>query len=912
MTTGQSWWRWHNWSLTTRLMAGSGAALILSAAVLVYTSLHTEVASNRAMLEDRLNDEVDFLLPAITEQAVIGDYANIERMLNARVKREEINNFSWTDERGNQIAAIGGSKEKGAPDWFIRWVDIPFLERTHEVNVGGVRYGTIKFDLTPLPAINKLWAGFLDKLQIVILGIGIFFAVIIQILTGGLQPLYRLATGARKFGQGDYSVRIPPEGAPEMLDSIKAFNNMADSIEKLVTSLRESEARKRLLATIVEQSDQAIFTESLDGVITSWNAGAEELFGYTAEEAIGNEYAILIPSEDRPTLNARERIRSGQKLSCETRMVTKNGTIIDIEVSAAPMFDDNGVHSGEITIARDITERRRTQEQLLQAKKFAEAASQAKSDFVANMSHEIRTPMNGILGFTELALDSDLDEEQRDNLSAVKSSAESLLGVISDILDFSKIEAGKLDVESVPFSLRDSLDQTIKSLELRAREKGLKLAWDVAPDITDYVIGDPVRLRQVIVNLVGNAIKFTRHGEVGVRVEMGPCSATDARLLFTVRDTGIGIPAEKQRLIFDAFSQADMSTTRIYGGSGLGLTISSRLVELMGGNIAVESTLAKGSVFRFSVHVKLPSEHSRLVALAPRPASLRSRSARADSSMLAILVAEDNPVNQKLARRLLEKLGHHVHLAENGEEAVTAVKTRHFDVVLMDLQMPVMGGLAATAVIRDWEQGRGTHIPVIAMTAHAMQGDRERCLDSGMDGYIAKPIDIAALISTLDAIAPGTPTAAPLHETAPSPHIDAVSGGGVHSNTTDLPLDLDLALQRLDNDRDLFCDIIDIFLAECPQSIAAIEAAVQAGSGDTVYRLAHKLKGAVSSLAAQRATSLATSLEAAGHRGDMAEAGKLFAQLKSESEQLRPQLCAILQSFRQGLKTDALDASAVG
>ena len=898
MQPGKSWWGWQNWSLTTRLMAGSGTALILSAAVLVYSSLRTEVADHRAMLEDRLNEEVDFLLPTITEQAVIGDYANIERQLKVRVKRDEINNFSWTDEQGNKISAKGDPIAKEAPEWFINWVNIPFLERTHEVDVGGVRYGTVRFDLTPLPAINKLWSGLLDKLQIFILGIGIFFAVIIQILTGGLQPLYRLATGARKFGQGDYSVRIPPEGAPEMLDSIKAFNNMADSIEQLVTSLSESEARKRLLATVVEQSDQAIFTESLDGVITSWNAGAEELFGYTTEEAIGKEYAILIPSEDRATLNTPERIRSGQKLSCETRMVTKNGTIIDIEISAAPMFDDNGIHSGEITIARDITERRRTQEQLLQAKKAAEAASQAKSDFVANMSHEIRTPMNGILGFTELALDSNLNAEQRDNLTAVKSSAESLLGVINDILDFSKIEAGRLDVESIAFSVRDSLDQTIKSLELRARQKGLKLLWDVAPDVMDCVIGDPVRLRQVIVNLVGNAIKFTSQGEVGVRVEMGPYSATDVRLLFTVRDTGIGIPPEKQRLIFEAFSQADMSTTRIYGGTGLGLTISSRLVELMGGNITVESEAAKGSVFRFTVHVKLPQEHSQPAGLAAQPASLRSRSARAESSMLAILVAEDNPVNQKLARRLLEKLGHHVHLAENGEQAVTAVKTQHFDVVLMDLQMPVMGGLAATAMIRDWEQGRGTHIPVIAMTAHAMQGDRERCLDSGMDGYISKPIDIAALVSTLETITPGTSKAASLDEPFSS------------RQTTDLTLDLELALQHTDNDRDLLCDIIDIYLADCPQSIAEIEAALQAGSGETVYRLAHKLKGAVGSLAALRATSLATSLEAAGHRGDMAEAAKLFAQFKSESEQLRPQLSGILQSFRTGLKTAALDASA--
>lgn len=883
--TGKSWLSWGNWSLTTRLMAGCGAALVISAATLVYTSLRAEVDATRTMLKDRLNDEVDFLLPTLTEQAVIGDYANVERLLKVRVKRGEINKFSWTDEQGNKIEAVGEFNLKGVPEWFIKWVNIPVLEHSHEVSVGGVRYGKVSFELTPLPAIDRLWSGLLDKLQIFILGAGIFFAVIIQILTGGLQPLYRLATGARKFGQGDYSVRIPPEGAPEMLESIKAFNSMADSIEQLVTSLRESEGRKRLLATIVEQSDQAIFTENLDGVITSWNAGAETLFGYTAEEAIGKQYGILIPSEDRENLNARERIRSGQKLSCETCMVARNGTIIDIEISAAPMFDDNGVHSGEITIAWDITERKRTQEQLLQAKKTAEAASQAKSDFVANMSHEIRTLMNGILGFTELALDSDLTAEQRDSLNAVKSSAESLLGVINDILDFSKIEAGRLDIESIPFSLRDSLDQTIKSLELRARQKGLKLMWEVAPDVMDCVIGDPVRLRQVIVNLVGNAIKFTNHGEVEVRVGiMGPRNATEARLLFTVRDTGIGIPSEKQRLIFEAFSQADMSTTRIYGGTGLGLTISSRLVELMGGRITVESESAKGSVFSFTIHVGLPQEHFRSAAVAPQPAS--PHPTRAESKMLAILVAEDNPVNQKLARRLLEKLGHKVHLVENGEEAVAAVKTRHFDAVLMDLQMPVLGGLAATTAIRKWERGHGTHVPVIAMTAHAMQGDRERCLETGMDGYISKPVDIAALVSTLEAISPVLPEA-PSSEPAASRH------------TTGLPLNLDLALQRLDNDRDLLCDVIEIFLAECPKAIAEIEAALQAGSSERVHRLAHKFKGSVGSLAAHHAMSLAAALESAGRDGNLAAADRLFLQLRGEAERLRLQLAGIFRSFRQ-------------
>ncbi len=891
MRVDLSWLGWQNWSLIARLMVGSGAALVISATILVYTSLHTEVEATRKTLQDRLSDEVDFLLPSITEQAVIGDYANIERLLNVRVKREEIENFSWTDEQGNIIKARGGSPTpKEAPDWFIAWVSIQPLVHTHEVNIGGVPYGKVSFELTPQPAINRLWAGLLDKLQIFILGVGVFFAVIIQILTSGLKPLYRLATGAQKFGQGDYSVRLPREGVPEMMESIKAFNSMADSIERLVTSLRESEARKRLLATIVEQSDQAIFTEDLDALITSWNAGAAELFGYGAEEVLGRDYGILLPSEDREKQGTLERIRSGQKLSYETRMVAKNGTIIDIEVSAAPMFDDYGIHAGEITIARDITERKRTQEQLLQAKQAAEDASRAKSDFVANMSHEIRTPMNGILGFTELVLDSDLSPEQRDNLNTVKSSAESLLGVINDILDFSKIEAGKLDIERIPFSLRADLGQTMKPLELRARQKGLSLTWSVAPNVPDGVVGDPVRLRQVIVNLVGNAIKFTDHGEVSLAAEMEFHREGEARLVFSVRDTGIGISLEKQRVIFEAFSQADMSTTRLYGGTGLGLTIASRLVELMGGRISVESTPAEGSVFRFSIQVGLHQDRAPLSPTAGVPAAppspLRSMT-KAKPDSLSILVAEDNPVNQKLAVRLLEKLGHQVHLVENGEQAVDAVKARNFDLVLLDVQMPVMGGLAACGAIRAWEKGPGTHVPIVAMTAHAMQGDRERCLDAGMDGYIPKPIDIAALVSMLEALRPAAKKRVAVPDPAPAP-IAGNSG-----------MDLDLALHRLENDHGLLCDIIGIFLSEYPKSLAQIEAALQAGDSEKIYVLAHRFKGSVSSFAAQRATSLGAALESAGREGNVAEARRLFLQLKEETSRLLPQLSEIFDSLRR-------------
>jgi len=506
----------------------------------------------------------------------------------------------------------------------------------------------------------------------------------------------------------------------------------------------------RFVEVLLEATPTAIYLKDVDGRYLRFNKAFEELFGIRREAWVGKTVFDLVPGEAAQMMHAKDQelLQNGAVQTYEAAFTHRaTGQLRDGLYWKAALTDSEGKITALVGTILDITEKNRFEQELRDAKRTAEAANQAKSDFLANMSHEIRTPMNGVIGMTDLALGTNLDPTQREYLSIVRSSAQSLMVILNDILDFSKIEAGKLNIEKVEFPLRDWIGETLKTLVARADKKGLVLQSQLAANLPDRVLGDPVRIRQVLTNLVDNAIKFTGQGGVYLDVR---CTASDAghsELQFSVRDTGIGIPADKQQGIFEAFTQADTSTTRQFGGTGLGLTICARLVELMGGRIWVESVAGQGSTFHFTVRVEnMGTTQAPLAAPAVETVALPGKALR-------VLLVEDHPINQMLATTLLKKWGHTVVLAKNGQEGVDMFPAQPWDIVLMDMQMPVMGGLDATRLIRASESP-GRRTPIVAMTANAMESDKQACMEAGMDDHLAKPFNATDLQAILERFAP--------------------------------------------------------------------------------------------------------------------------------------------------------------
>jgi PAS domain S-box-containing protein len=1040
---------WQRQGLYLRVALSCAAATCFAFSVQVYLEISSIHQKETEAKSRELDTQLSALSQMLTEANAIGGEEVVRLALPGLVQNAAL---EWVDlKAGDSRTRAVAEKQRRwtAPRWFVNTAGLEAIERQFNSTLpdGTLVHIVAREDLAP--RANAVWTSATTEFKYALTSSIVVLCAALLMLATTLRPLARLTEAVAQFGSGEHSVRIPVSGSREIANCIRAFNRMADQIQSGLAALCESEAKNRRLAMIAEQTNEAILTRDMSGKITFWNRGAEKLFGYSAAEAIGRTARELhmrnLSDDEFEAL--RSQVQARQHWANEGERITKSGKLIYVAAKAAPMYDEHGTMIGAIGIAQDISERREMElalrrahdeleervlertEQLAAATVAAEQASRAKSDFLANMSHEVRTPMNGVLGMLTLLLKSELQPRQRHFAQTAHNSGVALLKVLNDILDFSKIEAGKLELESVSFSVRATVTDLVQLFAQRAFDKGVEIACRIEPEVPEVVCGDPGRIRQVLANLIGNAVKFTNAGEIVVRVDVAARDNETALLRFSVRDTGVGIDAAAQARIFEPFEQAEAGTTRRFGGTGLGLAVSKSLVELLGGNIGVDSTPGQGSIFWFTARLNLaaaelpaaqsnaPQHDLRILAAEPNAtlreilrhqlqeygehtdvvassAELFSRLTRAaeqqqphhvavlaiaseddlqwvnairsraalDSVRLVllsslavdvpaarqrelridrvlnkpvsehqlrtalrqnapgeaeatpavvqprydahILVVDDYGVNQEIARDLLEELSCRVDVASNGREGVDAVARQRYDLVLMDCQMPLMDGFQATAEIRQREAAGGSRLPIIALTANAMRGDRDLCIAAGMDDYLSKPFEPAQLYAVLarwlkpvaaqqeesrlnpvstNPPPPAAPVATPAAVTEATPVIDPKAIAKLR------------AIQRPGRPSSLH-KWVGAFLSSAHEHMQTMREAADRADALLLQRAAHTLKSGAAQFGAYPFSQRCAVLEALAKDGSVAGAAPLIDALRAEFEPVRAALEAELQN----------------
>ena len=641
----------------------------------------------------------------------------------------------------------------------------------------------------------------------------------------------KIAVKAMKAGGSDYiskNLLNPQAVAKVLINAVRTYRAESDR-KKTAKALANSEAR---LAEAQRIADIGSWEIDLDANEGYWTEQVFRILGYSKPRGLKVSFQRFL-SHVHPDDLARAAsdysncVSKGLPMKTDLRVLRKDEKIRQVEIQGKPVKSESGNTVKIVGTIQDITHRKSIEQALIEARNLAERNAKAKEEFLANMSHEIRTPMNAILGFGKLLSETTLNPQQKEYLQAIDYSGEALLAIINDILDLSKIEAGKLHFEHQVFSIIEMLKTLEAIFRPKAKENKLEFGWVLGPGVPQYLVGAPTRLNQVLLNLLGNAFKFTSEGEISIEVKLKAETETQLRLVFEVVDTGIGIPADKLESIFESFTQASNDTTRKFGGTGLGLTICKRIIELQGGRIGLQSEIGEGSVFFFELDFDLPDQAEIAKTLARKESTVPS------GRSLDVILAEDNKMNQRLATIILQKLGHEVRVASSGYEVLREIDFQVPDIVLMDIQMPDMDGYEATKQIRLNEEKAIAELPIIALTAHALLEEVEKCKAAGMDAFISKPFQSDVLQAKMLELTSGKESAIPK---APTPELQAIS------KRQAAPIDLAKLDELTAGNNDFRQELIDIFLAEVPKNMIKLEVALAANDFHAIYQIAHGVK----------------------------------------------------------------------